>query len=73
VQAERRCLVCAKPLPPARTKPKTYCDAACRARGWRRRKAGIAEHLLPDGRRGRLGLLTQAEREEVSRLLLARP
>jgi hypothetical protein len=42
-----------------------YCDDRCKKRGWRRRRAGLAEdELAGGGRRGRVvpGALTAAER-----------
>jgi hypothetical protein len=62
----RRCQHCGRALAKG---GKLFCSPACKARAWRRRRAGLAESSYPfGGSRGHvpLGELTRAERRAIA-------
>jgi hypothetical protein len=61
------CAHCHRPMSGRR---RTYCDRACKMRAYRRRRAGVAEDAVPEGRRGRVAL-AQLTKDEVASELAA--
>jgi hypothetical protein len=61
------CLVCGSELPSARA---FYCSGRCRARAFRRRRAGLPADAYPEGAsRGRVPLGRRTLREERAAFL----
>lgn len=68
----RGCAHCGVALERARS-TRRFCSTACRKRAWRRRAAGIEEHVFRAGAAGGQTLLSQVKRYEVDELLSERP